>query len=181
MLIGFTGPAGVGKDTAANRLSRRFDNWVTVAFAGRLKAGLAAMGLPEPSNREDKEKIIHQLGFSWRHAAQTLGTEWGRKLNPHLWTILAMSQVQWRMSEGFDVAVTDVRFDNEAHAIRHAGGYIIALTGRQTTVQGAAAGHASEAGVSPDLINFTIDNSGDINHLDAQLADVLAQITRTKK
>ena len=74
MLVGIAGAAGSGKDTVGDWFVKRFD-FQKLAIASTLKAGLAAMGLPEPASRELKEVNIPGFDFSWRHAAQKLGTE----------------------------------------------------------------------------------------------------------
>ena len=156
-LVGLTGPAGVGKDTVAG-----FLGWPTFAFAKTLKLMLAAAGLPEPATREDKEAIIPELGFSWRQAAQTLGTEWGRGLNPDLWLLLAK---RYALNSGYTVLViTDVRFENEAQLVREHG-CLIHVSGRETTASGAAAAHASEEGVAVGLSDWGIANSGTLEEL----------------
>ncbi len=80
-LIGVTGPAGAGKDTVGHYLHTDY-GFMAFAFASPLKQGLAAMGMPEPSSRELKEQAVPGFEFPWRQAAQTLGTEWGRGLDP---------------------------------------------------------------------------------------------------
>ena len=168
-IIGFTGKAGSGKDTAADFLVREF-GYTKLSWAGPLKAGLTAMGFPEPANREAKEDLIPGFSFSWRQAAQHLGTEWGRALDPDIW----VKVVEAGLKSNRNYVISDVRFENEAAMIRRNGGMVIHLLGRQADL-GAAAAHASEAGVqfypSTDVI---IENSGSI----AVLQYVLAQIAK---
>lgn len=140
MIIGITGKAGSGKDTVADFLcvERGYSKY---SWAAPIKAALAAMGFPEPTDRDLKEAVIPGLGVSWRHLAQTLGTEWGRKqVHPDLWVMLAAH----RMTER--TVVADVRFENEAAMIREKGGFILHLVGRQADL-GGHAGHESESGV----------------------------------
>jgi len=143
-LIGLAGKAGVGKDTAAHMLEAPRYHY---AFARPLKAMLTTIGIYEPI-REKKEAVLPRFGFSYRQAAQTLGTEWGRALHPELWLLLA--QIEWeeraKAYHSFMI-ITDVRFENEAQWVRE-NGTVVHIVGRETTVQGAAAGHASEAGLA---------------------------------
>jgi hypothetical protein len=157
VLVGITGRAGVGKDTLAGFLGYPTDH-----FAATLKAMLAAAGLPEPATREAKEAIIPGLGFSWRQAAQTLGTEWGRALNPDLWVLLLARRCG--ASGRPVVTITDVRFENEAALIRKHG-ILCHVDGRETTVQGATADHASEAGVRREGGDYCIINAGTLPDL----------------
>lgn len=157
LLVGVTGKAGAGKDTVADLLEYPRD-----AFASTLKAMMAAAGLPEPASREEKEAIIPGLGFSWRVAAQRLGTEWGRGLNENLWVLLLLRRV--RASGHPIVCISDVRFENEAALIR-SNGVLCHVRGRDTTVVGDAAAHASEAGVDPGPGDYVIHNDGSLRDL----------------
>lgn len=152
VLVGITGKAGVGKDTLAG-----FLGYPTDSFASTLKAMLAVAGLPEPETREGKEAIIPGLGFSWRQAAQRLGTEWGRALNEDLWVLLL--ERRCRTSGRAVVTVPDVRFENEARLIRKHG-VLCHVDGRESTAHGAAAEHASEQGVHRQFGDYVILNAG---------------------
>lgn len=76
--------------------------------------------------------------------------------------------------EGVDIlVVTDVRFDNEAKALRN-------LDQDKVTIARVRRGpdkevtHISEAGVSHDLIDYEIDNSGDLEDLSDQVSILLS-------
>jgi hypothetical protein len=159
-LIGLCGKAGAGKDTVGKLLQ-----WPTYAFARTLKDMLAAAGLPEPADRADKERVLPNLGFSWRHAAQTLGTEWGRKhLGDDVWVKFAK---HWCVNSGHGVVVfTDLRFENEAMFIRKHG-LVVHVVGRATDTQ--LAGHVSEAGVEPLAYDMVILNDSDLDDLKQQV------------
>lgn len=172
-LIGITGPAGAGKDTAGDYLVSR--GFAKIAWAQPLKDALEAIGFPEPPNRDDKEKPVPGFGFSWREAAQKLGTEWGRSLDPNIWVKLGVDRIKHiKAIDDRDIVITDVRFENEATAVRSLGGRVIHMRGRKVDL-GANQGHASEAGVAfqPNLGDVLIDNSKDITYLYKQLEDLL--------
>ena len=164
-MIGVTGPAGSGKDTVAGYLVE-YHNYTQKSFAAPLKAMLAAIGFPEPANREDKEKQIEGFPFSWRKLAQTLGTEWRDLVDRELWLKLAQQQF------GPQVVFSDARFNWEAEAIRQAGGIIIHLEGRSVDL-GNEAGHASEAGVTRKPEDFIITNQGTIADLYNSVESIL--------
>lgn len=153
MIIGITGVAGSGKDTAADYLVSKY-GFTKVSFAAILKNMLSVAGLPEPSNRNDKEKNVEGFNFTWREAAQTLGTEWGRSLDENIWVKLTMASLE----DGKNYVFSDVRFDNEAEAIYEAGGSNILLLGRSVDL-GNNSIHASEQGVSNELIQYYIMNT----------------------
>jgi ribose 1,5-bisphosphokinase PhnN len=170
ILIGMTGKAGAGKDTVADYLVREH-GFVKLSFAGPLKAMLAAAGMPEPADRDAKEQPIPGFDFSWRMAAQALGTEWGRKLDPDIW-VKVMGLRLSNFDNNARVVLSDVRFENEARMIRALGGRVVFIRGRQADL-GAQRMHVSEAGLRIDSIDALIDNSGDLSDTLEQIRAVL--------
>lgn len=168
-IIGIAGAAGSGKDTVADFLVMRF-GYTKVSMAGPLKAALACLGFAEPFNRDDKEKLIEGFDFTWREAAQKLGTEFGRALDPDIWVKIMAT----RFRRGSDrLIVSDIRFGNEAEMIREQGGKMLFLAGRAADL-GSNAGHSSEAGVEfyPSTDGL-IDNSGDFEWTKQQVVSYL--------
>lgn len=155
-IVGFTGLAGTGKDTAGKALVKEL-GFKRFAFADPLKNALNAMLDLKPGkweNREWKESVIEQLGYSPRHLAQTLGTEWGREvLDPRFWVKVARFRAD--NSGARRVVFTDVRFDNEAEWIQQRGGLVVEIT--RPGIEPVRA-HVSEQGIHPRLIDFTIPN-----------------------
>ena len=168
MIIGITGAAGAGKDTAADYLVSKH-GFEKVSFASIMKKMLAVAGLPEPTNRDDKEKIIEGFNFTWRHAAQTIGTDWARNcLEKDFWVKVTMAQLDPHKNYVF----SDVRFDNEAEAIIARDGVIVELQGRGVEL-GESAKHASEAGLSDNNVSYVIWNTGDIGVLHRKLSTII--------
>ena len=168
-LIGFTGEAGAGKDTAAAGLIADKE-YIKIPFADPIKQGINAMtgwDMSQWSDREWKEAIDPELGISPRHMAQTLGTQWGRNLiNEDLWVKLTL-----RKAEGKNVVITDVRFDNEAIAIKEAGGYIIKVH-RPNNPFCIGTEHESEKGVSPEYVDAYVYNIGSASNLISRVDDI---------
>lgn len=164
-ILGFCGPARAGKTTAACTIVGRFPGWNRLSFADPLRAMLAALGLTPDDMSERKEQPMRMLGGRTpRYALQTLGTEWGRKLMcDDLWLRAAERRAFLLMGEGQSVVFDDVRFDNEAAMIRGYGGHVVRLA-RPGFSHSAA--HASEAGISPSLVDHTIE-AEDVAHLTA--------------
>ena len=80
-----------------------------------------------------------------------------------LWVLLM--QREWehvKHSANPRLVITDVRFDNEAMAIREAGGTVWRIL-REGVAQVNA--HVSEAGVRRDLIDGDIKNYGTVDEL----------------
>lgn len=170
MLYGITGKAGAGKDTIASILANEL-NYTHISFAGPLKEALSVLGMPEPP-REIKEHNYPGRDYSYRVAAQTLGTEWARKLDENFWINLAIQKLD--ELKGRSVCISDVRFDNEAQMIKDRGGYILKIVGRDYNVSNAT--HVSEAGVSGSLVDIEIPNRGSIEELKKSVLEMDYQL-----
>lgn len=137
-LIAFAGPAGIGKSEASDLLvSKGFQR---VKFAYPLKQMLTTMyeiaGLDqdeitlrlEGNLKEKSDPVLRQA--TPRHAMQTLGGEWGRdSISPDFWVSLWRKAVSRKIAAGISVVTDDLRYPNEAEAIRELGGEIIMLKG----------------------------------------------------
>lgn len=170
-LIGLCGGAGAGKNTVADVLSAY--GYANFGFADPVYAAVsAAIGVPEQHLREraTKESPIDWLGKSPRELLQTLGTEWGRNLvRQDIWIQAAMRKARLLSK----ACITDVRFQNEAEAIRSAGGVVWRITRPETFLHGHAAAHSSEAGIGDDLVDQVISNDGTIAELKARVEAML--------
>jgi hypothetical protein len=171
-LIGLTGPAGCGKDLAASMVpgARR------VGFADPLYRGLSAMlGIPEEKLRDRAEKERRAgpiVNASPRRLLQTLGSEWGRSLiDPDLWVKLARARWREARDESGCVVIPDVRFANEAEAIRADGG-VVWLVYRPNI--SAVAPHESENGIPLAMIDRLIANTGTADELRERVEATLA-------
>lgn len=165
ILIGLTGRAGSGKDTAANHLCNQY-GFVRASFAEPLKAMLEAMlehagldhiWLHEPAF---KNHPISGLGVSGRQLMQTLGTEWGREMvDTDLWVNLLDRHLG--ISAGHAVhdriVITDVRMPNEAAWVKAHGGQLLRLVRDHATPVRA---HESESYADTLPADCAIYNSG---------------------
>lgn len=127
VLIGLTGRAGAGKSTAAHYLNA-VHGFSRTRFAGPLKDMLRAIGLSEDEIEGDRKETPCALlgGATPRHAMQTLGSEWGRDLiHPELWAVIWQEKTRRLLDAGYSVCVEDVRFPNEAAAVKALGGHIM--------------------------------------------------------
>lgn len=131
ILIGLCGPAGSGKDTVRSLLEQHHD-FAGLAFAEPIRAMLrellASNGCSDDyiTRRELKETPVPGLGVSYRHMAQTLGTEWGRHcLGEAFWLRVAETYMADLRGQGYRrFVVSDVRFANEAAWVRAQGGVL---------------------------------------------------------
>lgn len=162
LVIGVHGRANHGKNTVAGFLGGRFTE---ISFAEPMYAALAAItGIPAERlrDRQSKEQVIPWLGKSPRQMLQSLGTEWGRGMvSDQIWIDVAARRIE--ACDG-DVAVTDVRFDNEAQMLKDRFGAVVWEVVRPgaTTCES----HSSERGVSRRFIDRTIVNDGDLAALE---------------
>jgi hypothetical protein len=170
MLVGITGPAGSGKDTVADYLVREH-GFVKLSFAGPLKAMLAAAGMPEPADRALKEHMVPGFTFTWREAAQTLGTQWGRALDPEIW-VKVVEQRLLSAAPSARYVLSDVRFENEAAMIRRCGGTVLHMTGRAADL-GVNAAHASEAGIAVFAQDWVVANGGALENTFRRVDQIL--------
>jgi hypothetical protein len=157
----FTGRAQSGKTTSANFLVEK--GFQRISFADPLKRMLQVLTLTT-----DKHATPPVLcGKTVREALQTLGTEWGRKLvGEDIWVRSTVQQVQGAIEDLCNgtisgVVIDDCRFDNEAMAMRQLGAVIIKIERESAEVME----HESERGVSDSLVDFTLWNNQDEEHL----------------
>jgi hypothetical protein len=164
-LIGITGKAGSGKDTIGEYLDEMYC-YRRISFAQPIRNGVSAMLelSSECFQHPLKEQVLANIGKSPRQLLQTLGTEWGRNLvHPDLWLILAKESIERAWADGFGVAITDVRFENEAAMVRDLGGTVWHVF---RSSAGTPHRHTSEVGVDHDpLTDRTIDNNGSLDDL----------------
>lgn len=196
-LIGLTGLAGAGKDEAAKALVE--DGWRRAAFADRMRTAILALDpwvdygheLSFPSHRslpavEVKPYRLSELveAYGWdrvkrstpevRRLLQKFGTEAGRHVHGEdCWVDLVLAP--WRDNStfsdlGYDLVVTDVRFENEARAVREAGGLVVHI--RRPGLERLPGGHASEDGVAFHHNDLAIVNDGPVEKLYASIRHV---------
>lgn len=174
-IVGFTGAAGSGKDTAAAAL----EDYVQVRFAEPVYWGVLA--LDPLIRRYDAEGYIQTLHLStlvaeadWdkakenpevRRLLQKYGTEAGRDIHgKDCWINIAKNRIRQHLTEAKRVKVTDVRFENEALALAGMKACIIRIVGPQRR-EGVDSSHASEAGISDAFVSWTVVNDGTVEDL----------------
>lgn len=169
MIIGLTGAAQSGKDTAAKFLIDTFD-FHKLSFASPIRnfiADLCCCTLEELEVMKDK--VHPSFGVTPRYMMQTLGTEWGRDtVNSEIWTQTLELKLKKHIHNGNNVIVTDIRFDNEAALINRYG--VVATVIRPNNKQ--VESHSSEKGVNHAYIDEIISNSQDIGFLNEQIREI---------
>lgn len=172
-LIGLTGYARSGKDTVAQLIVDAVGGGTEVtSFAQPMKSFCAEVfgfdfdqlygdkrDTPDPRwTRPDGTPLTP------RYALQTLGTEWGRNCDPDIWVKAGLRRAANSPSDV--VVFTDVRFLNEAKAIRKAGGELWRVR-RGDQPQPHA--HSSEAEIWSEAMGLLatqeISNNGTLDDL----------------
>jgi len=169
-LIGFTGPACSGKDTACDYLTQTY-HFRKYSFAAPIKRALMAMfGLSiQHVDGDLKECNLDWLGKSPRQLMQTLGTEWGRnEVCSDLWVkVLAHETINdMALAEEFEEVwvgvISDIRFPEEAVWIRENGGIIVHIS--RSYIKSVSP-HTSENGIAIHTNDAVISNNGTIQEL----------------
>lgn len=155
MIIGIAGKKRAGKDTIAREFIRR--GFQHDSFAGPIRRFVADLIGYEITDDNKEATICWAPHLTPRMLMQTVGTEWGRAMDPDLWVKSFINRVNG------NIVAPDVRFENEASAIRNAGGLMIHVQRNIAHNDN----HASEAGVGVrfDLGDILINNNGTVEAL----------------
>lgn len=151
LLIGLSGKSGSGKSTAADYLTLGY-GYQQFAFADALKdaAGVAFGFSEEQLDGVLKEVIDTRWGVSPRWCMQWLGTEILRSRWPDIWIRHLRQDILDFLSLNGQkpVVVTDVRFRDEAEALKRWGAVLVRIEqGEEHRLQNCATGmpgHSSE-------------------------------------
>lgn len=180
MIIGISGKAESGKDTAAkmleilyanpkisfedfsNKKYNKFADIQTVHFADSLKETaqvLFGIGEWETNTQEGKKKTINWIGKTVRELLQGVGQGLRNAIDPDLWVKILFANT----SEFFtNFIIADVRYPNEVNAIKEREGLLVRIDRN-----GAGAGnHDSETAL--DIYtdwDYYIENNGSLEEL----------------
>jgi len=166
-LIGLVGAKGSGKSTAAKLLNAQC-NYHTMSMATPIRNMLLSLGITPRQLHEDKEEIIPAFGMTGRHMLQTLGTEWGRKIDPDIWVKAMKLEIN---ASPWDICIDDVRFDNEADMIHWFGGQLVYI--KRSSVETQEDEHESERYYKELPYDSVVVNNGNIADLHTKLMQIL--------
>lgn len=175
-IIGLAGAARSGKDTAGAYLVARH-GYERRSFADAVRTAALAID-PYVATRASTRRLTDLVAAKGWEAAkelpdvrrllQRVGTELGRDLfGDDTWVDIATKGLHG----GERVVFTDVRFANEAAAVRRLGGIVVALERPGAGLAGPEGAHASE--VIDFAIDATVANDGDVGRLHERLDHLL--------
>ena len=186
MLIGITGKKTSGKSTCASHLCRSH-GFTQIAFADVVKTICARIfDIPEElfhGSEEDKNKEtwVKWSSFSEdiskgregvltnRELLQTIGTDVFRSKYEDVWVDAALRKISKNKKTNY--VISDVRFDNEAQRIRDNGGLILRVN-RSSEIED---NHASEKGISDELVDLDLNNDSTLEVLKESLTSILVE------
>ena len=172
MIIGLSGYARSGKDTVADHLISTY-NFTRHSFAAYMKDAMYKLN---PIVHVDNigpmryQALVDAYGLDKvkdtypevRRLLQVFGTEVGREMfGDNFWVDLALNNVR-----SFHTVISDVRFINEADAIRLRGGKIWRINRAGV---GPVTGHSSEVNLDGYDFDLVINNDYDIDSLNKQI------------
>ncbi|RSZ40285.1 hypothetical protein EJO66_09130 [Variovorax beijingensis] len=130
-----------------------------------LAAVVLSLSAAAPDHRTPLSDAWLDEPRSPRQIMQWWGTEYRRAQSPRYWTEQLMKRLIYYRREGETrFAVTDVRFDNEAHALRMAGAVLWQVV-RPGHTGGAEGAHISATDGSRFNPEVVVANTGDVRHL----------------
>ena len=186
MIIGLLGKKRAGKDTVAATLVRDF-GFTRVAFADALKE--VALGLdpivqltrvePYGDRAVRLSEIVEARGWELaketaevRRTIQRLGVA-ARSVDPDLWLRVGVDTILRQRDSG-PVVVTDVRFPNEAEAIRGLDGLLFRVVRPGT---GIGDTHESEVALDHLTPDLTLANDAGVTELQTRVAEAMRSVS----
>jgi hypothetical protein len=182
MIIGISGYARSGKDTVANYLVEHHE-FTRMAFADAMREALLRLNPKVTVNGINGvylASVVDKLGWETlkeaspevRELLQRMGTEVGREMfGEHFWVDYLMNKA---LEAKTDIVISDVRFLNEAQAIRLWNGQVWRVNRPNV---GPANEHISETGLDEFTdYDVIITNDSTLEDLHSELATLLGQI-----
>jgi len=168
--IGLIGHASCGKDTVAARLAHH--GFERVAFADPVRSILMHMNPLITSDGLRLRDAVDAYGFDAakrrfpvvRELLQGLGEGVRASLGESVWVDRAMRRLDTLSDR--PVVVSDVRYRNEANALRSRGFTLVVV---QRPGVGPANGHPSETNIPVELADAVLLNDGNLSELHARV------------
>jgi hypothetical protein len=197
------GSAGSGKDTAANFLVEDHD-FKAIALADPLKRfcrevyGFSVEQLWGPSETRNipdprylRESYPEPKYLTPRHCLTTLGTEWGRSCYENTWIDYTLRVIDRAKEAGSNYdsriglygdqsgsrnnfVITDIRWKNEALAIRNKGGRLVRIKRFLPKVKSVHTSELDLIDLPDDSFDYIINNQGSVDELRCQVSSMVS-------
>lgn len=155
MILGNSGKAGAGKDTLANMIIDLDPTWSNRKFADKLKwiCGFLT-GHTDQYTERGKATHLPEWDMTIGELQQQLGMK-VREVNADAWVNALLSEY----THNSRWIITDVRFPNEAEAIKRRGGLLVRIDGYRTETTRDRS-HISETALDDwEAWDYRFDNS----------------------
>lgn len=176
MIIGLSGKAGSGKDTVADIIRANTSlETKTLAFGDAVKHITGEiLEIDRETIERYKREDIPVSGFPIRVWLQKIGTLFREKVSYDYWIsyVLDPAQATFGNWDNKLIIITDVRYLNEANAIKNWGGKIIRVN-RDVEEKSS---HASETELDNYKFDYIIDNNSNIIQLRENVLNTLKEI-----
>lgn len=168
------------KQAARERFELIVDGWLEEVLPYGLGPAWAKEEL-----RKWLEDCLGQRQVTPRYVLQTLGTEWGRKMHKHIWSLAGVRRADELLAGEVQlVIVNDLRFLNEAEDWTAAGGVIVQVVrpgwSDEAVKAAGVAGHVSEMEPqSPEMQSFIgikVINDGTLEDLEQRVLGLLKEL-----
>lgn len=200
MIIGISGYIQSGKSTAANLMKRYLANkykeqWEIKSFAGKVKQVASILTGAPVEKFEDANFKNTLMSKDWgvmtyRMLLQKIGTELFRDLlNKDTWVIALMQEYipedSWlntELTKEPEVVfpkwiVSDVRYPNEAKAIKDRGGIIIRV--ERSSIDRNL--HESEIALDGYKFDFVVNNEGSLSEFQTEVFNFIDYVKAIKR
>ena len=147
-IVAFMGIAGSGKTTAATWFMQRNSQYRPFSFAAEVKAIALIMGWDGKKDEKGRQ-LLQDIGMA------------GRCYNKDIW----VSKLAKRLEDAKYLVIDDVRFQNEADAIRANGGIVLRVVRSSLPIMD----HPSETELLRIVADQSIVNDGDLTNLYNQI------------
>lgn len=175
-LIGLCGRAGSGKSYVADQIVARTDyKYAPASFAAALRWEIEEVlgskgGLPALWDKPTSEPV--------RFILQKYGTDFRRAQDPDYWVKKAFEIYE---KNNMSLVFQDVRFPNEAQAIRDRGGLVVRVLApielREKRLGTLPPDHASETSLDDWPVDMHITSTEENPVFDGQLTRILIEAT----
>ena len=189
-LVGICGEIGSGKSLVSDYLVNKLQ-YDEYAFAKPVKDVATAMGFTHNEvwgTQDQKLSKNKYWGISAREFLQKFGTEIGREILPSIIPNMDMGtsgspwiklfEIYWkslieRKGDSATLVVSDVRFVDEANAVKQNSGILIRLVRKRKNISGAEHKHASETSMKDIKVDYVVYNNGTKKELYEKIFNIM--------